>query len=346
MYFGKQSMRETGQDKESFYKLLDLPVNASSEEIKKAYRKMSLKYHPDKNPGNVEAKEMFCKISAAFEVLGDPDKKRNYDMGGTGTDDEVEIEDILKKMFFGMGMGGMGGMNMGGMGFNDDSMENVFSEMGGGEPRIHIFTRQGMHPMSSSSGIPGFGQTVNEFPFKQNMQKPSPIIKTLEIKIEQVLTGVTMPIEIERWLIENGLKLYEKETIYVNVPKGIDDNEMIMLREKGNSLGEDCKGDIKVFIKVVNQSEFLRNGLNLIYEKTIQLKEALCGFSFEMRYLNGKHYTINNNRGNIIPPHFVKVIPNMGIERDGNKGALHIHFKVVFPETLTSEQIDRLVEIL
>jgi DnaJ-class molecular chaperone len=339
--------------KPNFYDVLGVENDADEGTIKKAYRVLSLKYHPDKNPGNVEASEKFCKISGAFEVLSDPDKKRNYDMGGSGTDDEVEIEDFLKQMFFGMGGMGMGGMGMGGMGFGGDSMENIFSEMAGdGGPRIHIFTRQGM-PSSSNPGFsqglspgfgPGFSPNVN--PYKQNLQKPSPIIKTLEIGMEQVLTGATLPIEIERWIVENGLKVFEKETIYVTVPQGIDDNEMIMLREQGNSLGEPCKGDIKVFIKVVNQSQFLRNGLDLIYEKTIGLKEALCGFSFEMQYLNGKNYTINNNRGNIIPANFVKVIPNMGIERGGIKGALHIHFKVVFPETLSGDQIDQLLKIL
>ena len=152
--------------------------------------------------------------------------------------------------------------------------------------------------------------------------------------------------DIERWIIENGIKVFEKETIYVDIPKGIDDNEMIILRDKGNCMNELNKGDIKLFIKVDNNTDFKRNGLDLIYEKTITLKEALCGFNFELKYVNGKTYTIHNNGGNIIIPDYNKIIPNMGLTRETHIGNLVIHFNVVFPETLKKETIDKLREIL
>ena len=84
----------------------------------------------------------------------------------------------------------------------------------------------------------------------------------------------------------------------------------------------------------------------LLDEKNITLKEALCGFSFEIKYLNGKSYTLNNNKGNIIPPEYKKVYPNMGLTRENHKGNMIIHFHVDFPETLTSEQIEKISEIL
>jgi DnaJ family protein A protein 2 len=119
-----------------------------------------------------------------------------------------------------------------------------------------------------------------------------------------------------------------------------------VLRDKGNILSEECKGDIKIFIKVVNNSEFKRQGLDLILDKEITLKEALCGFSFELKYINGKSYTINNNIGNIIKPEYKKTIPNMGLERDNHRGNVIICFHVVFPDTLDVVALEKLKELL
>ena len=164
--------------------------------------------------------------------------------------------------------------------------------------------------------------------------------------MEQVLLGTNIPLEIERWILENGIKVFEKETIYVTVPEGIDDNEMIILRDKGNVLNENIKGDIKVFVKITNDTEFKRSGLDLILEKKITLKEALCGFTFEIKYLNGKSYTLNNNKCNIIPPGYKKVYLNMGFKRGEHKGNMVIHFHIDFPEKLSDEQIEEISKIL
>jgi len=86
--------------------------------------------------------------------------------------------------------------------------------------------------------------------------------------------------------------------------------------------------------------------LDLIVQKKISLKEALCGFSFELKYINGKLYTINNNSGNIIPHEYHKIIPNMGLSRDSHTGNLIIIFHVEFPTVLTTDQIDNLRKIL
>jgi DnaJ family protein A protein 2 len=164
--------------------------------------------------------------------------------------------------------------------------------------------------------------------------------------MEMVLNGGKIPVEIERWIIENGNKLHETTTVYVDIFKGIDHNEIIMLKDQGNIVNENCKGDIKIFISVNNDSCFSRRGLDLIMEKVISLKESLCGFSFDLKYINGKTYTINNLPGNIIPPEYLKVIPNMGLTREGHTGNLIIHFHTKFPETLTKENIDALSKIL
>lgn len=304
---------------ESFYNILGINENSSKEEIKKAYRTLSLKHHPDKNPNNQEAYNKFQKINEAYETLGDEQKREEYDM-------------MKKNPFFKMA-------NYNGNPNNMDSpfhdMDEIFSAIFGGSlgggmsfgrPNIRIFR--------------GDPQQL----FK--MQKPQPIIKSLNINIEQVLIGGTVPVEIERWIIENENKVFENETIYITIPKGIDDNEIILLKDKGNIINEETKGDIKIVIKVENNTEFERRGIDLIINKTISLKDALCGFTFELKYINGKVYTLNNNSGNIIPPEYIKVIPNLGLTRDGHTGNLLIHFHVNFPEKLSEEQIQKLKEIL
>ena len=311
---------------ENFYKILGVSENSTKDEIKKAYRVMQMKFHPDKNPGNQEANVMTQKINEAYETLGDEQKRSEYDMMRNNKNPfikmnsrfsnqmEEPIDEILS-MFFG-GMSGMPGMpgvpGMSGMPLGS---------------KIHIF----------HGGANGFQQAMN---------KPISIMKTLQINMEHVLNGACLPIEIERWIMENGSKVFEKETIYVDVPPGVDKNEMIILRDKGNVINEQCRGDIKINILIENNTDFQRSGLDLILEKHITLKDSLCGFSFELNYLNGKSYTVNNNKGNIVHPEYKKIYPEMGLKRGEHKGNLIIIFHVDFPENLTKEQIEKLCKIL
>jgi len=312
---------------ESYYDILGVSENASKDEIRKAYRSLSLQKHPDRNPNDPNAKMSFQKINEAYQVLFDDQKRAEYDM-------------MQKNPFM-----RMQNPNDMGMGMEFQNLNEIFSSLFGGGN-------------GSPFGMPGFppGAKVHVFHggmphmhaghFAHAMQKPPPIVQNITINMEQVLNGTTIPIEVERWLLEMDNKVFEKETVYVTVPKGIDDNEIIIIREKGNVVNENLKGDIKLFIKIENNTEFERKGLDLILNKKISLKESLCGFSFELKHVNGKSYTLNNNSGNIIPPEYKKVLPNMGLTRDNNTGNLIIHFHVEFPTTIEQNKIEMLKNIL
>ena len=312
------------------YEILNVPEDASSEDIKKAYRKLSLKYHPDRNPGKPEVVDIFQKINNAYEVLGSAEKKAEYDMmrrnpfsrgmgnGGMNMGVPTDIDELLKSMFFG-GMPNAGGLP-GMCGFPQGMFTHHMGQGGGG-------------------GGPMFQMFHNGMPVNLGPQKPQPIVKTLPVSMELVLSGGTVPMEIERWIIENGNKTTETQTIYVNISKGVDNNEIIVLENQGNIASPQCKGDVKVFIKIENDTEFQRRGLDLLLERHISLKDSLCGFSFDMKYINGKIYTINNNRGNIIHDGYQKVLPNLGLSRDDHTGNLVILFHVDYPSSLTEEQI-------
>lgn len=310
----------------NLYNVLEVPENASIDEIKKSYRKLSMTYHPDKNKNNPDATSKFQEISEAYETLGDPEKKNEYDMKRNNpfikmmsNPGQNPMEDIIANIFGGMAF-------TQGVPFNQGMPFTNMQSFGPGQG-VRIFHN---------------GVQVNPQGFMQGMQKPTPIIKNIAVPIDKILTGTTIPLEIERWIIEGVNKVFETEIVYIPVPKGIDDGEMIVLREKGNVIREDCKGDIKLFIKIENDTEFKRSGLDMIYEKVITLKEALCGFSFDLKYITGKTYTINNHSGNIISNDYRKVIPNMGFTREQHTGNLIIIFNVKFPEKLSHETLEQL----
>lgn len=308
----------------NFYDVLGVTKESSESDIKKAYRTLSLKYHPDRNPDE-GSKAKFQEINSAYEVLSDASRKRQYDMeleggiqfGGMpgGPGDFGDINSFFDMMFGGQmhGMPGSGGM-----------------------PGIHIF----------HGGMPG-GMPFGMPPMFQQMMKPPPINKQITISLEQSYQGMTVPIEVEKWVLQNNIKVMEKENIYVTIPPGIDNNETISLRERGNVVNDMVKGDINLIFQIENNSAFKRQGMDLIYKKTISLKEALCGFSFEINHLNGKLLCLNNKTNrNIVKPNYTKVIPGMGMNRENNTGNLIIEFWVEFPNSLTEEQMNELEKIL
>jgi DnaJ-class molecular chaperone len=192
----------------------------------------------------------------------------------------------------------------------------------------------------------------------QNMNKPIPIVLNLDISIQQSYNGTFIPVEITRWIINTDNKTMdnkttETETIYIPVPKGVDTGEIIILKERGNIISEINKGDIKVVFKIINNTPFIRNGLDLYYKKTITLKESLCGFIFEVLHINEKtnlryNTTSENddlNEFNVIHNGFKHIIPKLGMVRDENTiGNLIIEFNVVFPEKITREQRELIIQ--
>jgi DnaJ-class molecular chaperone len=318
----------------NFYEVLGLTESASQEEIKKAYRKLSLQYHPDRNNNSPDSTTKFQSISAAYDVIGDEEKRRQYDS-----------QSQMPKMPF-----GNGGMH--------------FQHMGGGMPTFFTTTNANFDPadilnfMSNNffgggggikidgNGIRVGGNVFTMDNMAQRMAKPVPIVKNETITLNKAYTGYNMPIEITRWVVENDIKREETETIYIPIPRGIDNNEIIILRDKGHILSENNKGDIKIFIKIQNDTEFVRNGLDLLLNKTISLKDALCGFIFDMNFLDGRSFKINNTVGNIITHNYNKVIQGLGMRREDHVGNLIINFNVTFPEQLSTEQIEALQKIL
>lgn len=332
----------------SLYDVLEVPKDASESDIKKAYRKLSLIHHPDRNnePG---AESRFKEINAAHEVLSDSEKRKEYDMESSG-----------HPMFGGHGHGHGHGP---GPEFHDvnDILRQMFGGGGGGAPQG--FPMGGMpqgFPMGGMPGMPGSGSGDGGFNmffgggpmgghpfFQQQMSKPPPIIKTIKITLEQIYFGGNITIEYEKWNVSNNIKIGEMATMNVTIPPGIEESEVIVIRDVGNSIENQIKGDIKLCIKIDNNTEFIRNGMDIIYRKTLTLKESLCGFKFELKHLNGKTLAFNNHTNiSVIKPNYKKIVPNLGMNKNGETGNLIIEFDITFPDVLGDDQIQKLLEIL
>lgn len=341
---------------QNHYEVLGVSNTATDAEIKKSYRTLSLKYHPDRNSTS-EAEQKIREINDAYEVLSDSTKRRQYDME--------------QKMGGGMGggMGGMGGFpGMFGFPGMPPGMGVHMSGMGG-MPFVHMQSMDGqggdineiLHMLFSGGmpgGMPGGGPEIHMFQggmpqgmrqpmFRQRLEKPAPTSVTLSISMEQAYHGCTLPIEVERWVMIGDTKIQEEETLYIVIPPGVDDSEILVIADKGNVLTNDFKGDIKVTIRLENTTIFRRNGLDLICKKQVSLKEALCGFAFEIVHINGKTLSLNNKTNTtIIKPNYKKVVNGLGMVRDNARGHLIIEFDVEFPDSLTPEQIAGLAGIL
>lgn len=312
------------------YEVLGVGKDANENEIRKAYRSLSLKYHPDRNV-DPSAGDKFREINEANEILSDSQKRQQYDhelQFGTGTMEAEmgDINNIINMMFSGGGFQGMGfpGMRV--------------HRMGGG-PGVRIF-----HNGQQVHGHNSFDPFEEMF---QQMHKPAPITKHIEITLEQAYTGGRISFDIEKSVVFNGLRSTEIETINIDIPKGIDNNECIILRDQGNVAHESNKGDLKIMFQIKNTTPFNRNGLDLHIQKTISLKDSLCGFVVEIQHLNGKKIAMNNMMNStVIKPNYKKVVPNLGMMREGQTGNLIIEFLVEFPESISPEVVEKLKEIL
>lgn len=319
----------------SYYDILEVNKNASESEIKKAFRQKSLHLHPDKNGGD---DTQFKEIGQAYETLSDSRRRRQYDL-------EEQLNNNPFGMFAGMPMRGSH-MESGPNGDLNDIFSSLF-----GNPLANPMFHQGHQKME----MPGVHIFRGEIPIEQLFNrakekcniKPEIIQISLNITFEQAYSGCSLPVTINRWTMIGDTKIYEEETIYVDVYEGIDENEIICYKEKGNINEFEQKGDVKVCINIEKHSHFERNGIDLIYKKTISLKEALCGFSFDILHINNKKLAFNNKTNpTMVKPSYRKKIPNLGFKRMNKTGNLIVVFDVVFPEQLTKEQIESLNTIL
>jgi DnaJ-class molecular chaperone len=306
-----------------FYKTLGVSKNATESEIKKAYRKLSLEYHPDKNDSS-DAVEKFQKINEAYETLGDPDKRRIYDMGGHDNPISDGFPGFPGGFPGGFPFGSVHRMHTGGGPDINDIFEHFFNGMGG----------VGIH--AHGSGGPNIRIFHNGRPVHMSQAKPPALQKTIPITLEQAYQGFTLQFETD----------IQDEKVRIDVHRGIENQEVIVIPEKGIQQGN-MRGDLHLQFEIAKHDYFERKGSDLYCKKTISLKDALCGFTVEIPHISGKMLRLSNHhQGNIIHPGFKREVPEYGMTLENKTGKLIMEFDVQFPESLTAEQKQALQGIL
>jgi len=303
--------------KRDYYEILEISRTATEVEIKKAYRKKALKYHPDKNPGDKTAEEKFKEAAEAYEVLSDPDKRRRYDQFGHA----------------GVGGAAGGGFSGGGM-----TMEDIFSHFG------DIFGGFG-------GGFGGFGGGFGgSSSGRRHVSKGTNLRVKVKLTLEEIANGVEKKIKVKKYVkcehcggtgaadsssystcstchgtgqvtrISNTILgqmqttstcphcggegrtitnkcphcagegiVKSEEIISINIPAGVEDGMQLSVSGKGNAGRRGgINGDLIVMIEEVKHPELIRDGNNLIYSLVISVPDAILGVPVEIPTVNGK----------------------------------------------------------
>ena len=277
------------------YKELGVSRGASADEIKKAFRKLAKELHPDKNPGNTVADERFKRITGAFDLLGDKEKRAKFDRG--------EIDADGREQFRGYGGGAApGGFGRGGQragpqpGFENIDLDELFGGMFGGGAR------------------PG-GARPGGFPAKGTDVKA-----TLEISLEDSISGATRRIQFS-----------DGRTLDVTIPKGAADGQTIRLRGQGapGASGRSEAGDALITMKLASHPIFVRDGADLTMDLTVSLQDAVLGGKIPVRTPEGTvSMTIpkGSNSGQVLR------LKGRGAFADGKRGDLRARLMVMLPE--------------
>ena len=296
-------------EKRDYYEVLGVARNANADEIKKAYRKAAIKYHPDKNPGDKEAEEKFKEAAEAYDVLSNPEKRARYDQFGHA------------------GMSGAAGGNYGGFSGGGFSMEDIFSQFG------DIF---GGHfsGFSSSSGRGG-ARSVN---------RGSDIRVKVKLTLSEIAHGTTKKLKISKTITAKCDKcggegvVRGEEIVEIKIPAGVGDGMAVTVSGKGNAARHGgVNGDLLVMIEEERNPELVRDGNDLIHNLNIPVTTSILGGEVEVPTIDGRA------KIKIAPgTHAGKVLRLRGKGLPDVNGYGHGDILVVvditIPDTLTAEE--------
>jgi molecular chaperone DnaJ len=288
--------------KRDYYEVLGVSKSAAADEIKKAYRKLAIQFHPDKNPDNPAAEDKFKEAAEAYEVLSNPEKKQRYDQFGH------------------QGVGGAGGYGGGGM-----NMEDIFSQFG------DIF---------GGGGGGGFGSFFSGGSGGRRTKKGTNLRVKLKLNLSEIANGVEKKIKVKRHLVAEGVSfktcsscqgsgqikkvvntmlgqmvsastcgvcggngqlvdkkpaeadsrglIIKEEVISINIPGGVAEGMQLSMSGKGNETPGGIAGDLLIVIEEVEDTTFQRDGNNVIFDLYVSFIDAALGASVEVPTIEGK----------------------------------------------------------
>ena len=279
-------------EKRDYYEVLGVAKTATAEEIKKAYRKKAIQYHPDKNPGDKEAEEKFKEAAEAYEVLSDPQKRQRYDQFGFA------------------GMQGAGGFS-GGQGF---SMEDIFQQFG------DLFESWGMGSQFGGHFSQFFGGNGGS---RQRVRRGTDLRVKVRLTLEEINTGVEKKIKVKKLvpckdcqgtgsadgkggetcptchgegkIIKNKCPkcngegvVRDEEIITIKIPAGVSGGMQIPVQGKGNAAPHGgVPGDLLVLVEEEEHKDLIREGNDLIYNLLLDMPTAILGGQVQIPTLTG-----------------------------------------------------------
>lgn len=298
-----------------YYKTLGVSKTASQDEIKKAYRKLALKYHPDKTKGDKQSEEKFKEVSEAYEVLKDPEKRKKYDqLGANWKQYEQSGFDGFNRQY-----AGRGGQRV----HFEGNLNDIFGQAGSGFSDFFDMFFGG-----SSAGGFGFGGT------NQRRQKGKDVHATLDISLEDAFHGSTKTIG------------YNGNSLRIKLKPGIKDGQKLRLKGKGEPAQGGTNGDLYIEMKIRPHSIFDRKGNDLYVDADLDVFTAILGGKMNVNTLNGiKQITVpkETDNGKIFR---LKGLGMPDYNDASKKGDLYAKVKLRIPKNLSSKERERLKKLV
>lgn len=296
-------------DFKDYYKILGVEKTASQDAIKKAYRKLAVKFHPDKHPGDKKAEEKFKEINEANEVLGDPEKRKKYDELGSDWQNYQQYGQANGQGFdwsqFQNGRGQRRQRSSRGAEFSGDQFSDFFESFFGG-------------------GFQGFEDNARG----SRTRKGQDLESSVTITLEDAYTGAPKLMEI------NGEKIEIKF-------KGVTDGQVLRIKGKGaKGAGGGSSGDIYLKVNIAPHNHFERKGVDLHCEEPIDLYTAILGGKATIKTLKGSiamEIAKGTDNGKVLR------LKGMGMPVFGSAneaGDLYVKIKVVLPQKLCEKELE------
>ena len=346
--------------KQDYYDVLGIKKSASPEEIKSAYRKLAVKFHPDKNPGDKSAEDKFKQASEAYGILSDKNKRENYDNfghaafensgghqgGGFGGFSGADFSDIFEDFFgdFGGGRRSRAGRNSNNRGSDlrydlSITLEEAYS---GKKQNIQFSSTDKCTTCKGSGSKPGHSADRCTYCGGNGKIRSNQGFFTVQQTCPQCSGSgeeITNPCND---CGGNGNKQISKK-ISVTIPKGVDDGTRIRLAGKGESgTRGGASGDLYLFINIKSHDLFKRSDVNLFFEFPISIADAALGTTIEIPTIDGKKAKIKIPDGTQDGKQFRLKGKGMPFMRRGDYGDLYVQVKTEVPVYLNKEQKDLL----
>ncbi|EOA34015.1 hypothetical protein CARUB_v10021510mg [Capsella rubella] len=316
-----------------YYNVLDVNPSASEDDLKKSYRRLAMKWHPDKNPtsNKKEAEAKFKQISEAYDVLSDPNKRQIYDQYG---EDGLKSSDVPTAE---TASSQQRNYSSAGFRYYPRDAEDIFAEFFGASENVF----GGGRYRSADAG----GQTNRKTP----VNRKAPAIESkLACTLEELYKGGRRKMKISRVVPDGfGKSKPVEEILKIDITPGWKKGTKITFPEKGNQEPGVTPADLIFVIDEKPHSVYKRDGNDLIVDKKVSLLEALTGLTLSLTTLDGRNLTIPVL--DIVKPGQEIVIPNEGMpisKEHSKRGDLIINFEICFPSRLTLEQKTDLKRVL